>query len=49
MFEFCNEIAWKNAFLYKFQLFLDMFLYLHAFLEFAVPVCTCKIEKYDKI
>ena len=34
--------------LYKLQLFLDMFLY-HAFLEFGVPVCTCKIEKYDEI
>ena len=37
MFEFCNEIAGK-MFLYKFQLFVDMFLYFHAFLEFAMPV-----------
>ena len=45
----CNEIAWQNCILiYKFQLFL-MFWYFHAFLEFAVPVCTCKIEKYDEI
>ena len=36
-------------FLYKFQLLLDMFLYFHAFLEFAVPVWTCKIEKHDEI
>ena len=23
-----------------------MFWYYHAFLDFAVPVCICKIEKY---
>ena len=49
MFEFCIEIAWQNVFLHKFQLFLDMFLFFHAFLEFAVPVCAIKIEKYDEI
>ena len=48
MFQLQWNCLAKCVLIYKFQLFLDVLVF-HAFLEFAVPVCTCNIEKYDEI